>query len=78
MTKLQAVISRFQALPPEDQDKLADLLNDFIIPKEGEYIFSDAEWAEIEERIKDKKETFTVDEVMDSLREKYETDSIAS
>jgi hypothetical protein len=68
MTKLQAVISRFQTLPLEEQDKLADLLNDFTMPEEGEYIFSDEEWAEIKERRETNTETFTVVEVLKALQ----------
>jgi len=42
MKKLQTVISRFEELPTEQQDRLADFLNELTLSNDEEFSFSDA------------------------------------
>ncbi len=64
MTKLQAVISRFQALPLEEQDRLADLLDGFTAPANTPFILSEEDLKDLDERLAyvDSEETFTIEE----------------
>lgn len=64
MTKLQTVISKFEALPIEQQDKLAEFLNDLTLPLEGDFTFSDTERAEIKQLLKTDTASYTFDEVL--------------
>jgi acyl-CoA reductase-like NAD-dependent aldehyde dehydrogenase len=70
MTKLQAVILRFQALPLEDQDRLADLLNDFTMPAHEPFVLSGEELKILDERLEhvDSETTFTIEEVFKDLQ----------
>ena len=70
MTKLEAVISRFQALPLEDQDNLADLLNDFTMPDQTPFVLSDEELKVLDERLAcvDSEPTFTIEEAFKDFK----------
>lgn len=65
MTKLQTVISRFQALPQEEQDRIADLLNNFTMPDQTPFVLSEEELKVLDERLAnvDSEPTFTIEEV---------------
>ena len=67
MTKLQAVISKFETLPIEQQDKLAEFLNDLTKTATGEFTFSDSERTEIKELLKTDTAMYTFDEVFAPL-----------
>ena len=67
MTKLQTVISKFEELPLEQQDKLAEFLNDLTLPLEGEFAFSDRERAEIKELLKTDTAMYTFEDVFTPL-----------
>jgi hypothetical protein len=70
MTKLQTVISRFQALSPEDQDRLADLLNDFTMPAQEPFVLSEEELKILDERLAvvDSEPTFTIEEAFKDFK----------
>ena len=67
MTKLQTVISKFEALPIEQQDKLAEFLNDLTASSDGDFTFSEAERAEIKQLLKTDTAVYTFDEVFAPL-----------
>ena len=67
MTKLQAVISKFETLPIEQQDKLAELLNDLTQSAAGDFTFSDTERAEIKQLLKTDTTSYTHDQVFTDL-----------
>jgi glutamine cyclotransferase len=67
MTKLQTVISKFEALPIEQQDKLAEFLNDLMLTSEGDFTFSDTERAEIKQLLKTDTASYTHEEVFTEL-----------
>lgn len=72
MTKLEQAIDKVKSLPEAAQDQLADLMLSFTDnPTQDEYIFSDEAWAGIDDVLKNDKGSFTVEEVFDSLKEKY-------
>jgi len=67
MKKLQTVISRFEELPTEQQDRLADFLNELTLSNDEEFSFSDAERASIKELFKTDTASYTFDEVFAPL-----------
>lgn len=67
MTKLQAVISKFETLPIEQQDKLAELLNDLTNSTNCEFTFSEVERAEIKQLLKTDTAMYTFDDVFAPL-----------
>lgn len=67
MTKLQAVISKFEELPIEQQDKLADFLNDLTLSEDSDFAFSDSERAEIKLLLTTDTAPYTFDEVFAPL-----------
>ena len=67
MTKLQKVISRFEELSTEQQDRLADFLNELTLSNDEEFSFSDAERASIKELLKTDTASYTFDEVFAPL-----------
>ncbi len=67
MTKLQAVISKFETLPTEQQDKLAELLNDLTQSTDGEFTFSEVERAEIKQLLQTDTAMHTFDDVFAPL-----------
>jgi len=67
MKKLQTVISRFEELPTEQQDRLADFLNELTLSNDEEFSFSDAERASIKELLKTDTASYTFDEVFAPL-----------
>ncbi len=67
MTKLQTVISKFETLPIEQQDKLAEFLNDLTQSTAGEFTFSDTERAEIKQLLKTDTASYTHDELFADL-----------
>jgi hypothetical protein len=69
MTKLEQAIDKVKSLPEATQDQLADLLLSLTDnPAQKEYLFSDEEWAGIEDVLKNDTGSFTVDEVFASLK----------
>ena len=74
MTKLQTVISKFEALPIEQQDKLAEFLNDLTLTSEGDFTFSDTERAEIKQLLKTDTASYAHDEVFTNLVTPVEDD----
>jgi len=75
MTKLQSIEAEFQALSVHEQRELISKYVHLVVPVQREYLFSDAEWADIQDRRMNDTKTFTHDEVMVSLNEKYASDS---
>lgn len=67
MTKLQAVISKFEELPLEQQDKLAEFLSELTLSSDSEFIFSDSERADINQLLKTDTASYSHDEVFASL-----------
>jgi hypothetical protein len=67
MTKLQAIEAEFQTLPVQEQRELISKFVHLIAPEQGEYLFSDTEWADIQDRRVNDTKTFTHEEVMASL-----------
>jgi hypothetical protein len=67
MTKLQSVISRFEELPIEQQDKLADFLCEFTISPDDKYIFSDEQRAEIKRLLNTDNGSHSFDEVFEQF-----------
>ncbi len=64
---MQVVISRFQTLPLEEQDRLADFLNDLTLSPDGDFAFSDAQRSEIKQLLKTDTASYTFNEVFAPL-----------
>jgi hypothetical protein len=71
MTKLQTLEAEFQTLPIGEQREFVSKFSHLVTRDQDEYIFSDDEWAEIDDVLKNDTGSFTVEEVFDSIREKY-------
>jgi len=76
MTKLLTIEAEFKTLPADEQREFISRHAHLVEPAQEEYIFSDEEWAEIEDRIKNDTETFSVEEVMATLREIHASASV--
>ena len=63
MTKLQTVISKFEKLPTEQQDRLADFLQELTLSNNQEFSFSETERASIKELLKNDTASYTFDDV---------------
>ena len=75
MTKLQLIVAELKTLSVEEQLAVFSEFRDLVTPVEDDiFELTDAEWADIEDRIKNDTETFTLEEVMTSLREKHASD----
>lgn len=74
MTKLQTLVAEIQLLPVEEQRELALIVAHLAAPEEDIFELTEAELAEIDDRIKNDTVTYTHKEAMDWLREKYATD----
>lgn len=75
MTKLQTIDAEIQTLSIEEQRELISKYA-YLMPSSEDAVFelTDAELAEIDDLLINDTETFTLEEVMDSLKEKYATD----
>lgn len=75
MTKLQTIEAEIQTLPIEEQKELISKFA-YLVTSSEDAVFelTDAELAEIDDLLINDTETFTLEEVMDSLKEKYATD----
>ena len=67
MTKLQTVITKFEELPIEQQDKLADFLNELTLSTDTDFCFSDVQRADIKQLLETDKASYTFDEVFAPL-----------
>lgn len=74
MTKLQTIEAQINTLPLEEQQELISKFVHLVTPNE-DFELNEAELKEIDDRLKNDTETFTLDDVMISLKEKYATDS---
>lgn len=52
MTKLESVMQKISFLPPNEQEKIAEFIDSFTLSSADEFIFSDDELLEINERLK--------------------------
>ena len=77
MTKLQSIVAEIKALPVEEQREVIAQFEYLTSPVQDEFIFTDEEWAEIDDVLKNDMGSFTVEEVFEELREKYEPDTTA-
>lgn len=68
MTKLQSIVADIEALPADERRELVSLVLHLDNPTQKEYVFSDEEWAGIEDVLKNDTGSFTVDEVFASLK----------
>ena len=76
MTKLQTIIAEIRTLPLEEQRVVYSELEQFIIPAEDNFFeLTEAELAELDDRMKNDTVTYTHEEVMSALRAKYATDT---
>jgi hypothetical protein len=71
MTKLQSIVAEIKALPVDEQREVISQLEYLTSPVQDEYHFTDEEWAEIDDVLKNDTGSFTVEEVFEELREKY-------
>ena len=71
MTKLQTIVAEIKALPVDEQREVISQFEYLTAAVQDEYIFTDEEWAEIDDMLKNDTGSFTVEEVFDTLREKY-------
>lgn len=55
MTKLDQVLERIRALPPERQEAMAVQI-DFLLEDEGESLLTDEQWARVEAALANKDE----------------------
>ncbi len=76
MTKLQTIEAEIQTLSIEEQKELISKFV-YLVSPNGDDVFelTEAELADLDDRIKNDTVTFTHAEVMDSLREKYAADN---
>jgi hypothetical protein len=64
MTKLEAVIERLKALPADEQEEIADIVDDVLDQKEaGEFTLSPAQEAELARRLAGPDDYASDDEV---------------
>jgi hypothetical protein len=77
MTKLQSIVAEIKALPVDEQREVISQFEYLTSPVHDEYIFTDEEWAEIDNVLKNDTGSFTVEEVFDELKEKYASDTTA-
>jgi hypothetical protein len=72
MTKLQTIEAEIQTLPVDEQRELISKFVHLVTPSEDDiFELTDGELAELDDRIKNDTETFTMEEVFGPLREKY-------
>jgi hypothetical protein len=75
MTKLQTIEAEIQTLPVDEQRELISKFAYLVTPSEDDiFELTETELAEIDDLLINDTETFTLEEVMDSLKEKYATD----
>jgi cyclopropane fatty-acyl-phospholipid synthase-like methyltransferase len=77
MTKLQSIVAEIKTLSVEEQREVISQLEYLTPSTQDEYIFTDEEWAEIDDVLKNDTGSFTVEEVFNELREKYAADTTA-
>jgi hypothetical protein len=71
MTKLQSIVAEIEALPASERHELFSMVLRLDGPMREAHVFTDEEWAEIDDVLKNDTGLFTVDEVFDSLKEKH-------
>ena len=76
MTKLQSIVAEIKALPVDEQRVVVSEFTHLITPAEDDiFELTDAELADLDDRIKNDTVTFTHEEVMDALRATYASDT---
>ena len=72
MTKLQTLEAEIHTLSVEEQRALFSKFPNVVTPVDEDFFeLTDEELAELDRRMKDDTETFTMEEVFGPLREKY-------
>lgn len=77
MTKLQTIIAEIKTLPVEEQREVISQFEYLATSVQDEYIFTDEEWVEIDDVLKNDTGSFTVEEVFQEIKEKYASDTTA-
>ncbi len=77
MTKLQSIVAEIKALPVNEQREVISQFEYLTTSVQDEYIFTDEEWAEIDDVLKNDTGSFTMEEVFSEIKEKYAPDTTA-